>query len=122
MKRAGDIVRKMPIAAHHALLHRPGIGPDLQHFQIVIRFEQQQIRAAQMEADRIRQIAEIGGDRNLDAFGAEGESDGIGGVVRDGETGDVDIADGETGAGLEQFEVRRAFSSQAMAGAVRRER
>jgi hypothetical protein len=29
--------------------------------------------------------------------------------MRDGEAGDIDIADGETGAGLEQFEVRRNF-------------
>jgi hypothetical protein len=29
--------------------------------------------------------------------------------VRNGETGDVDIADGEAGAGLEKFEVRRVL-------------
>ena len=63
-----------------------------------------------MMADRIRKIAQIGRDRNLDAFGAEGKSHGIGGVMRDGETGDVDIADGEARAGLEHFERRHVFA------------
>ena len=35
---------------------------------------------------------------------------GIGGVVRDGEAGHVDIADGELGAGLKQFEFRRVLA------------
>ena len=48
-----------------------------------------------MMADGIGKIAEIGRDRNLDSFGAKGKSDGIGRVVRDGEAGNVDIADGE---------------------------
>ncbi len=77
-----------------------------------------------MMADRIGKIAEIGGNRDLDAFGAEGKAHRIGGIVRDGEAGDVDIADGEAGAGLKEFELRRGVapvSSQAMAGAVRRE-
>jgi hypothetical protein len=60
-------------------------------------------------ADRIGEIAQVGGDRNFDALGAEGETDRVGGVVGDGEAGDVDIADGETGSGLKQFELRRIF-------------
>ena len=34
-------VRQMPAPAHHPLLHGPGIRPDPQHLQIVIRFENQ---------------------------------------------------------------------------------
>jgi hypothetical protein len=56
--------------------------------------------------DGIGKIAKIGGDRNLNPFGAKGKTHRIGRVVRDGETGNVDIADGETRTGLEQFEVR----------------
>jgi phosphoribosylformylglycinamidine synthase subunit PurS len=63
-----------------------------------------------MMAYRIRKIAQISGDRNLDAFGAERESDRIGRVMRDGETGDVDIADREAGTRLEQFEAGRAVA------------
>ena len=47
-KFADDGVRKMPGAAHHALLDVPGIGADLEHFEIVIRFEDQEIGFAQM--------------------------------------------------------------------------
>src|SRR5580700_6355013 len=42
-KVAHGVVGKMADAAHHALLDRPGIGADLQHFQIVIGFKQHQI-------------------------------------------------------------------------------
>ena len=60
-----------------------------------------------MEANRIRHVAEIGGDRNLDAFGAEREAYGIGGIVRDGEAGDINIAHLKRGAGREQLELGR---------------
>ena len=54
-----------------------GIRPDLQHVEIVIRFEQQQIGAAQMEADRIGHVAQIGRDAELDALRAQAEPDRI---------------------------------------------
>ncbi len=75
----------------------------------MIRFEQQQIGAAQVVADGIRQIAQVGGDGDFDAFGAEREPDRIDGVMRNGKAGDVDIADGETGSSLEEFELGRIF-------------
>ena len=70
-------VRKMAVAAHHALLDAPGIGADLQHVEIVIRFEQQDLHAAQMEFDGIGHVAEIGRDADLNAFGVEAEADRI---------------------------------------------
>jgi hypothetical protein len=78
----------------------------------VIRFQQQQIRTAKMEADGIGKIAEVGRNRDLDSFGAEREADRIGRIVRNGEAGDIDVADSETGAGLKQFQVRRIFIPQ----------
>ena len=106
----GDVVRQVAVAAHHALLDRPGIGSDFQHLDIVIRFKQQQIGAAQVMADGIRKIAEIGGNGDFDAFGAEGKSHRVSGVVRDGEAGDVDIADREAGAGLKQLKLGRPIA------------
>ena len=96
MKRQATSFDRCPMRPITRCFTDQGYGPDFQHFEIVIGFEQQHVRAAQMEADRIRQIAQIGGDRNLDAFGAERESHRIGGIVRNGEAGDVDIADGES--------------------------
>jgi len=107
---AGDFVRQVPHASHHALLYGPGIGTDFQHLQIVIRLEQQNVGSAQMESRRFGKVAEIGGDGNFDALGAERKSDGILRVVRDGKRGDVDIADGERCAGLELFELGRVFA------------
>ncbi len=73
-----------------------------------------------MVADGIGKIAKVSGDRNLDAFGAKRKAHGIGGVVRDREAGDVDIADGEAGAGLKQFELRRSIAPVVVPGDGRR--
>ena len=94
-KRTRHIVRKMPVAPHNALLQCPGVRPHLQHFQIVVSFQQQHIRAAQMKTNRLRHVAQVRGDGDLDAFGAERKPNRIGCIVRNSETGDVDIADGK---------------------------
>ncbi len=72
----------------------------------MVRFEQEEIGAAEMITDGFREVAEVGGDADAEAFCAEAEADGVGGVVRDGEGGDGDVADGEGLAGLEGFELR----------------
>src|ERR1041385_1345930 len=76
------IVRKMTVTAHDTLLYGPGVWADLQHFQIVVGFEHQNVRAAQMKFDGVRNIAEIGNDCDLDALRAETKSDRIDRVVR----------------------------------------
>src|SRR5580692_7909914 len=100
----------MTLAAHHSLLHGPGIRSDFQHFEIVIRFQHQQVRAAQMELDGIRQISQIRYDSDFDALGAEAETYGINGVVGDGKTVDLYVADGEGGSGLKAIEFGREFA------------
>ena len=90
---ADGVVRQMSGAAQHALLHDPGIGPDLEHVEIVIGFKDKAIGLAEMDSDVIWEVAEIRADGNLCAVGAEGKSNGVGCVVRDGERVDVDIAD-----------------------------
>jgi hypothetical protein len=104
---AGHFVRQVPVASHNALLDGPRVGTHFQHLQIVVRFEQQDVGAAQMKAHRIGHVAEIGGDRNLDSLGAKGEAYRVLSVMRNGEAGDVDIADRESGAGREQLQRRR---------------
>lgn len=100
-----DVVRKVAAAAHHALFHAPGVGAHFEHVEIVIRFEQQAVGATQMEMNGFRHVAEVGGDADFHALGADGEAHGVDGVVGDGEALDVDIADGEGGARLEGFEL-----------------
>jgi len=82
-------------AGEDALLHDPRIRTDLQHVEIVIGFEDETIGVAEMDFHEFRQITQIGNEGELRAAGLERESDGIGGVVRNREGMDVDIADRE---------------------------
>ena len=82
-KRAGDFIGEMSHAPHNALLDGPRIGADFKHVEIVVRFEQQNIRAVQMEANGIRHVSEVGGDGDLNALRAEREADGIDRVVEE---------------------------------------
>jgi hypothetical protein len=87
------VVGEMPHAAHHTLLHRPRIRTDLEHLNIVIRLEQQDIGPTQMMADVFRQIAQVGRDRYFDTLSRERKAHGVRGVMRNGEARDIDIAD-----------------------------
>src|SRR5581483_10868691 len=60
-----------------------------------------------MIADADWNVPEIGGKADLDAFGMEGEPDRVGGVMRNGEGHDLDIADEEAPAGGKYFELRK---------------
>jgi hypothetical protein len=82
----------------------------------VVGFEQEEIGAAEVVADGFGEVAEVGGDADAEAFGAEAEADGVGGVVGDGEGGDGDVADGEGLAGLEGFQ----FGGEVAPGDARR--
>jgi len=107
---ANGMIREVAGAGEDALLDDPGIRADLEHVEIVIGFEDETIGLAEMDPDVIRQVAEIGADGDFGAVGTEGESDGVGGVVRDGERVDVDIADRETLAGLDGFDAAETFA------------
>ena len=45
-----SFVRKVPDATHDPLFHRPRIGSAAQHFDVMVRFHDQHIRAAQVVA------------------------------------------------------------------------
>ena len=105
-------VRKMAGAAHHALLDVPGIRPDLQHFEIVIRFENQEIGFAQMMLHQLGHVAEIGDDRDFHSIRAKSVADGIGGIMRNRERIDFDIADSKGFRGECMRRVRFWFSGR----------
>src|SRR5258708_37450356 len=67
----------------------------------MVRFHDQHIAAAQVVANADRKVAQIGGNADLDAFRAEGESDGISRVVRNGERPYRNVADLKAMAGFE---------------------
>ena len=93
----------MPGAAHHALLDVPGVRPNLEHFEIVIRFEKQEIGFAEMVLHQLGQVAEIGDDGDFVPVGAESEADGIDRIVGNGEGIDFDVADLKALAGADVF-------------------
>ncbi len=93
-------------AAHDALLDVPGVRADLQHFQIVIRFQDQEIGFAQVMLHQLRHVAEVGDDGDFFAVGAKGVADRVGGIMRNGERGDFDIADYELDSGADVLTTR----------------
>ena len=107
---ADRVIRKMAGAGEDALLDDPGIRADLEHVEIVIGFENEAIGLAEMDPDVIGQVAEIGADGDFCAVGAKGESDGVCGVVRDGERVDINVANGETLARLNGFDATEALA------------
>src|SRR6267143_5348499 len=101
---ADGVIRKMAGAAEDALLDDPWIRADLEHVEIVIRFENQAIGAAEMDFDKLRHVAEVGDDSHFRAVRTKGESDGISRVVRNSESVDVNVADCEVLARLDGFD------------------
>jgi len=109
-KFADGVIGEMPGAGEDALLDDPGIRANLEHVEIVIGFEDEAIGLAEVDSNVIWEVAEIGADSDFGAVGAEGESDGVCGVVRDGEGMDVDVADRKALAGMDGFDAAEAFA------------
>ena len=104
------VIGKMPGAGKYALLDDPGVRANLEHVEIVVGFEDQTVGFAQMQLDMIRHVTKIGADGHLGAVGAEGEADGIGGIVREREGVNFDIADGKALAGLDGLDTIEALA------------
>lgn len=108
----------MARAGEDALLDDPGIRADFQHVEIVIGFEDEAIGLAEVDLDEFGHVAEIGADGDLMAIGAEGKADGIGGIVRDGKSVNVNIADGEALAGLDGFDAAKTLAERIRENAL----
>ena len=106
---ANRVIGKMASAGENALLNNPGIRPHLQHFQIVIGFQNQAVGIAQMNFYQFWKVAEVRDDGHLDAFGAESEANRVGSVMRNRERVYVYIADSEMLAGMHGFDATQTF-------------
>lgn len=106
---AHNVIREMAGAAHDALLDVPRIRPDFEHFEIVIGLQDEAIGVAQMEFDQLGKIAQVGDDGHFGAVGAERVAHWIGGVVRNGEWRNFDVADGEFFAGADMLHALQFF-------------
>jgi hypothetical protein len=98
---ANNCIGKMPSAAHDALLDVPGVRADLEHLEIVIRFQDEEVGFAQMMLHELGHVPEVGDDGDFFSIGAEGVANRVGGIVRDGERRDFDIADYEFNSGAD---------------------
>jgi hypothetical protein len=109
---AYGMIRKMPRAAEHTLLDDPGIRTDFQHVEVVIGFEHQAVRAAQMHFDKLGHVTEIGNDGHLCAVRTKSESEGVGGIVGNREGVHFDVANGEALAGVNRFDSSKTLSKR----------
>src|SRR5215831_2445814 len=90
--REGDI-GEVPNPAHYPLLYRPRIGSHPQHLQIVIRFHDQHVAAAQVILHTERNVTEISGQSDFDSLGTKRETYRIGSVMRNREWLYCDVSD-----------------------------
>ena len=106
----GGDVREMAVAAEDALLERPRAARAiLQHLHVVVGFEDEDVRGADAVKHEPGGVAEVGGEADVAARGAQQKSDRILGVVRDGKGFDEDVGDLEARAGGEEVAVELGF-------------
>ena len=107
-KFADRVIGEVASAAHHALLDVPGVGTDLEHLDIVIRFKHQNVAIAQVMLDQLGHVAEVGNHGDFDAARAKRKAQRVDGIVRNRKRGDFDIANREALARLNEIHTRQA--------------
>ena len=115
---AYGVIGEMAGAGENALLDDPGIGADLEHIEVVIGFEDHAIGVAKMNFDEFRHVAQVGADGDFCAVRTEGETDRVGGIMRNGKGVDVNVTNGETLAGVNGFNATKAFAEGLGEGAL----
>lgn len=106
---ADGVVGEVAGAGKDSLFDDPRVRTDLEHVQIVIGFEDHAVGFAKVDFDHFGEIPEVGADGDFAAVGTKGETDGIGGIVRNGEGVYVDVTDREMLAGLDGFDTFEAL-------------
>lgn len=107
----GDCVGQVAVAAHDALFNAPGVGADLEHLEIVVGLEKENLDAPEVDFDGIRDVAKVCGDADFDAVCQESEADGVNGVMRNREALDGHVTEHPAGTGLKVFDGRRGFKA-----------
>jgi hypothetical protein len=115
---AYGVIGKVSGAGEDALLDDPGIWADFEHVEIVIGLEHEAIGIPEMDFDEFGHVAEVGDESHFCAVGAKGEADGIGGVMGNLKSVDVNIADGEVLAGMNGFDAIESFAERVGEDAV----
>src|SRR5581483_8376080 len=92
--------------AEDALLDAPGVGPVLEHLEIVVGLKQQDIHVLERKLHILGDIAKVSGDGHADGFAGsvEDKSAGVSSIVGNREGADFEVADAEAAAGLEELQ------------------
>ena len=97
----GGDIGKMAVTTKNPLLQTPRTARAiLQHFHVMIGFEDEHVRGADAVEHHFRRVAEIGGETDVAARGAQEKSDRILRVVRNGKCFDGQIVEFKIVAGL----------------------
>ena len=102
------LVREMPVATEDSLLHAPRSAGFLKEFHVVIGFEDENVRLTNPLNHQFGRMPEVGQTSERDFLRLDDKTNGIDGVVRDGEGSDRAIADIKGIPGLKQTEAERA--------------
>ena len=106
---ADSVIGEMASAGEDALLDDPRVGTDLEHIEVVIGFEDHAVGFAEMDLNHFREVAQIGADGDLCAITAKSETNGVSGIVGNGESVNVNIAYGKVLAGLDGLDALETF-------------
>ena len=107
---SSGLIREMAVTAEDALLQAPGAADTiLQHFHVMIGFEHENIGGTDPLDDQFCHMAEVGDEANVAGGGVKQETDGILGIVRDGERVHKHVTSFKARAGLEQVAVEFGF-------------
>ena len=97
----GILVAEMSVAAHDAAFETDRTVGVCKHFEVVIGFEQERFRTAELFEHGTSDLTEVGRNGNLMSAEPEIEGDGFAGVVRDGEGIDFQSEELERSSGGE---------------------
>src|SRR2546421_10071999 len=99
-------VGKVSVSTHQSLFQAPGIRPDTQHLEVVIRFEDQDLRSAEPVCHTLGKAPNIGKLADLHAAAREAERNRLSSVVGHAEWRDLSIIDGERHTGRHGYDTR----------------
>lgn len=98
----GGVIGEVAVAAEDALFQTPRTARVfLQELQIMVGFQDNDVRAADAFDDELGGMAEVRKETDGASAGIQDEADGVLGIVGDGEGIDTDLAEFKGGAGDE---------------------
>lgn len=99
----GGAVGEVSVGGHDALFDgKRTFGVCLEHLLVVVGLDEEAVDAGDVVNDGVVDVAQVGQHADGDGLAADGESDGIRGVVGDGKSGDFKRFEAERAAGAEE--------------------